>query len=55
MDWTFVSWHVLWSHALILAVTVAMAGFLQIFGCATHYTFTHRSETIPRPSPSSGR
>ena len=31
MDWTFVSWHVLWSHALILVVTLALARFLQIF------------------------
>ena len=31
MDWTFVSWHVLWSHALILGVTLALACFLQIF------------------------
>ena len=31
MDWTLFSSHVLWIHALILAVTLTMAYLLQIF------------------------
>ena len=31
MYWTLVPWHVVWIHALILVLTLALACFLQIY------------------------